>query len=152
MLSEEMHRQHFACLYGSSPLSSTTTSPSQSRSASPARPRPPVPAAPDPSAASSAAETEFKGDSKTRYNKKKSRRLRHATRKAKPANGPARPSMIRKYAVTAAKIESDYGVNEFPVASTGFVALPDDRGQVVSLQDLIEKHGFTLVKNREKSR
>lgn len=91
------------------------------------------------------------GNSKDRRNKAKSDVRRTIERKklraADPNAGRApRKFVLAKHVVHAETTKTEFDAADIPSASTGFVALPDTRGAVHTLHELIEVRKFTLVK------
>lgn len=157
-------RLQYESVFGTSPLTSTSSSRSASpdlRStptdvAPPLAPAVPRASAPTSSitispAAPACSERILSGNSKTRRNKAKAKTHRREVTRPKRAASPETryvPSKetYAKYVKPAEAIKADFDTANLSTASTGYVAMPDSGGKVYELKYLIEDLGFTLVK------
>lgn len=92
------------------------------------------------------------GNSATRKRKLQSRSRRENERREENAKKPRygeNGSVMLKHVASASSTPTLYDVSQAPVASTGFIALPDSRGSVHTLDHLIGKLGFRYIEATE---
>lgn len=153
-LSEECQILEYDLFYGPLlPDALPLPSPSSSRSASPA---PQVASASSqitkPAISSRPPEAATRsGNSKSRRNKEKSSQNRAATRRKQQEERRGDPYKIRtssflNHIVPAVPTHTQFDLNSIPVASTGFVALPDvDGGDTCAAEELVRRHGCRYI-------
>ena len=154
-LSEERRIIEYEAFYGPlSPDGTPSPSPSSSRSASPT-PRTAPTSLPTPKLApneqATIDATIRSGNSKTRRNKTKSSRNRTAARQKQREERRSDPYEVRtgtflNHIATAAPTTTDFDLKTIPVASTGFIALPDiDGGDICSADELVRNRGCRYI-------
>lgn len=106
--------------------------------------------APMPDKQAERASGEAPGLSKKRRDKAKSKQLRRARRQRERLEDPESARMPER-AAAAKHIDPDeeeptpYSAANIPSASTGYIALPDEKGRVYALEELMGR-GFRVVK------
>ena len=150
-LSEELRIIAYEAFYGPlSPNGTPSPSPSSSRSASPV-PRASPATTTIPNAQITHEATMPSGNSKTRSNKLKSRKNRSTARQKQRDEQRTDPYEVRattflNHVTSAVPTVTQFDLSTIPVASTGFIALPDvDGGDVCSADELVRKRGCTYI-------
>lgn len=154
-LPEEYRILEYDAFYGPlSPDGTPSPSPSSSRSASPA-PRAGLASSSTPELAprpQCPPNTAIRnGNSKTRRNKLKSRQNRKVERCSQREERRADPYVVRtstflNHITPAVATRTQFDLETIPVASTGFVALPDiDGGDTCGADELVRTHGCTYI-------
>lgn len=156
---ENLIEQAYDGFFGTSPLSSASTTPTPSRSSSPAPDAPNPnkrarlssldPSTRDPPPESNdlnAVGTGLKSTSKSRRDRKKSKEARKNKRRANlEATRPTPSQTFEKHIRPSQEHSTNYNATDIPCASTGFVAKPDAKGRIYKLAELLSM-GFKLVK------